>query len=107
MVKLAQFFGRLIPIQWDAVLALQGTGVRFVAILVGNDPISQSFESILTAFLTSHGIHTLIVKVEVYEQAAQQLGVSYLPQIRLYEKGQEVHRHRGSADYEALKRILL
>ena len=107
MVKLAHFFGRLVPAQWDAVLALQETGTRFVAVLIGDDSVSQSFEAVLTAFLTSHGIHTLLVKVAVDAQAAQKLGVSYLPQVRTYEEGQEIHRHRGSADYDALKRILL
>jgi hypothetical protein len=106
MVKLLHLFGQLVSVKWDAVLALQDTGVRFVAVFIGTDSVSRSFESVLTSFLGSHSIHRLLVKVDVDDQIAQKLAVSYLPQIRMYDKGYETHRHRGSADYEALKRIL-
>lgn len=100
-------FGKLIDVPWEEVLELQSTGVRFVAVFIGDDAVSKSFESVLTAFLKSHSVHRHLVKVDVDAHAAQNLVVSYVPQIRMYEKGKEIHRHRGYADYAGLKGILL
>ena len=104
---MVETFGKLIDVPWEEVLELQSTGVRFVAVFIGDDSVSRSFENVLTSFLRSHNVHRRLVKVDVEAHAAQNLVVSYVPQIRMYENSKEVYRHRGYADYAGLKRILL
>jgi hypothetical protein len=106
MIENTQYYGHLLTAQWDVVPALCEIESSFVLVLLGLDSMSLAFEKVLQGFLASHYLHNMIIKVLVIDEVAKSLVVSYLPQIRIYEEGREIVRHRGAADYETLKRLL-
>ena len=99
--------GSVIPVSWDAALALQDLGVEFFLLITGEHSIDVQLESTLTNFIRHHKLRLYVVRVSTSDQsdAASKLGVAYLPQVRLYRNGNEVGRHRGVATYELLEKL--
>jgi hypothetical protein len=102
-----KYYGQVFVVSWDAALALRDTGTDFPLLLTNQNAVSKQLEHVVVSFLQSHNLPMYVVKVSIDQQteAAQQLGVAFVPQLRYFCRGEEVGRLTGSASYEALYQL--
>lgn len=98
-------YGTLTSVSWDAVYALRGLQSDFLLLLLSGDDASSVMEARLQQFLRSASVGLFVVKVVLFSgsEAARQLSVSLVPQLRLYRRGLEVRRIRGVIGYDRLR----
>jgi len=85
-------------------------GESFSLFLFATDPISQRFTFLLESFLAHAKLNLPILAVRVPltrdNIVAQTLGVSMIPQLRVFSKGVETRRVCGTLGYEELEKFL-
>lgn len=102
-----KYYGQVFAVSWDAALALRDFGAAFPLLLVDSSPVSKRLEHVLLSFVQSHNLPMYVAKVELDQQAeaAQILGVAFLPQLRYYRHGEELGRRTGNLDYDGLRAL--
>lgn len=102
------YYDTVVEVSWDVVFALRELQSDFVLLLVSGDSASTIMEARLQQFVRSVGVGLLLVKVPLCSgsDAAKQLSVSLVPQIRLYKCGVELRRERGVVGYDRLRDFL-
>jgi len=105
---LKDFAGQIHPVSWDAALVLRDLGVEFFLLIVSDNPLCNRLENTLLSFLQHQKLFLYAVKVSIddHASAARQLGATYVPQVRYYQGGKEIGRHRGVASYETLSELI-
>lgn len=98
--------GKLVEAPWQKISELQQTGQAFLVALIGIDPISQKMAKVLDSFVTHRSPDFPIIKVDLTGPAASELGVSLVPQLRVYKNGSELSRHHGFASYSVLSTLV-
>ena len=103
-----KLIGKVFPVSWDAALALRDLGLEFFLLIGRNSTLDNQLEKTLVSFIQHYSLALYVVTVSIvdYPDAASQLGVAYLPQVRLYRNGKEAGRHRGLATYALLHEIV-
>jgi len=101
------YYGQVFVVSWDAALALRDVGAAFPLLLTNQNAVSKQLEHVVVSFLRSHNLPMYAVKVPVDQQpqAAQQLGVAFVPQLRFFSRGEEAGRITGSSSYDALYKL--
>ena len=105
--ELRHYMGRVVDVDWQAILALQQVDIALMVVMVGDDPVSEKATSVVANFVAYRRLDdVLVLGVTIGEDAASELGVAVVPQIRLYRNGREIRRHRGLASYTVLEQLL-
>jgi len=85
-------------------------GESFSLFLFASDPISQRFTFLLESFLVHAKLNVPVLAVHIpltsNNAVAQILGVSMVPQLRVYSKGVEARRVCGTLGYDGLEQFL-
>lgn len=99
-----KYYGQVFDVSWDAALALRDAGAEFPLLLIDCSPVSKRLEHILVSFLRSHNLPMYVAKIDLDQQpeAAQMLGIAFLPQLRYYRHGEELGRRTGNLSYDSL-----
>lgn len=87
---------------------LQQSGTLFL-VLIGSDLVSKKSEKVILSYVEHRARPDKPLnfkKVFVDEEAAKQLRITMVPQIRLYQDGKELHRHRGFVSYTVLQDLV-
>lgn len=102
------FAGKVFPVSWDAVLALQDLDAEFFLLVSNESSLCNRLENALLSFIRHQRLHIYVAKVSLVDDptAATHLGTAYVPQVRFYRAGSEVGRHRGVATYETLCKLV-
>ena len=75
-------------------------------VFTGKDSASDRSLHILQHFLTIHKPPIPVVEIPVADsEDATRFQIAFLPQLRLYYRGKEIHRHRGVASTDVLARF--
>ncbi len=94
----------LIDVPWQAVLALRYAVPRAGVVLLGDDSLSKASSRVIAHFINRNQLRAPIVATRAIE-GAQELAVSLVPQIRVYDRGVEIKRHHGLASYSILSNL--
>jgi len=98
------YFGRLLPVPWQAVVSLTRVFPDLGIVLLGDDFLSEKAKRVIAHFVERHEFRAPIVITQALEGATE-LGVAMLPQIRVRVGGVEAARHHGLANYSVLSSI--
>ena len=72
-------------------------------VFTGKDSASERSLQILQHFLVTHKPPIPVVEIPVADsEDATRFQIAFLPQFRLYYRGQEIRRHRGIASMDVL-----
>lgn len=106
--SIRDFAGKVFPVSWDAALVLRDLDIEFFLLISNESTLCDQLEKSLRRFIRHQRLPLYVAKVSLVDdpKAATHLGITYVPQVRLYRGGNEIGRHRGMATYEILRRLV-
>lgn len=99
---LRHYTGRMITVPWQSVLVLRHGLPLVGVVLLADDPVSRSAHGVIADFVVRYRLRAPVVATNVLAGVAE-LGVSIVPQIRVYGEGAEIARFRGKPSYDVLR----
>lgn len=101
-LSLTDYLDDVVRVSCCTAVALQGTGAKFALLIRGEDQASVYMQALLKTALSTRKLGMLAVEVYIDTSTAHKLSVAVVPQLRLFEGGKEIGRHRGTMEYADL-----
>jgi len=103
-----KYHGEVVRVSWDVAIALNNLGAEHLLLISQEADEAEMLQSVVTGFLAHRQLplYAAHVLVSLGNDAATQLAVAVVPQVRYYRDAAEVGRRWGTVNYEALASLL-